>query len=191
MDDQIVDKIRQAWCQQRDEIRELRDEVKALREEVAALTKKSRGGMKRPSVDDLLVYAREMGWVDSDQHPDLVDVTVFHDYFESVGWVTGTGKPMKDWRAAMRVAKRKGWINASPSAARRQRKGTSKPESYDSWLFRVREVARDWDETERQSRYKSYLDADARRRNGESPKDSVASSEATGERNRTEAKGLF
>lgn len=32
----------------------------------------------------------------------LMDAEAFYDYFESVGWVIGKGKPMKDWKAACR-----------------------------------------------------------------------------------------
>lgn len=60
--------------------------------------RKERGGTKQivhPTRDQALAYKEEAGL-------DLVDVDLFMNHYESVGWKQKQGQPIKDWRAAMR-----------------------------------------------------------------------------------------
>ena len=43
------------------------------------------------------------------------DAAAFIDYFESVGWVVGGGKKMKDWKAAVRNWIRRNKTEPKPS----------------------------------------------------------------------------
>lgn len=54
----------------------------------------------QPSVQEVQEYAKTESLA--------IDAERFVDYFESVGWVIGKGKPMKSWRAAA-----KNWARAS------------------------------------------------------------------------------
>jgi hypothetical protein len=63
----------------------------------------------KPTSDDLLAYAREIGFRG-------FDAGRFLDHYEMVGWVTGRNRaPMRDWKAAVRLWRR----NARDWAAER------------------------------------------------------------------------
>lgn len=47
-----------------------------------------------PTLDEAKAYASEMGY--------QIDVDHFIDYYTANGWVQGRGKPIKDWKAALR-----------------------------------------------------------------------------------------
>lgn len=51
-------------------------------------------GFTPPTVEEVENYCDYLGkWIDAER---------FVDYYESVGWVIGNGKPMKDWKASVR-----------------------------------------------------------------------------------------
>lgn len=50
---------------------------------------------KKPTLDEVEKYCLERG--------NKINPQEFIDYYESVGWVIGKGKPMKDWKAAIRT----------------------------------------------------------------------------------------
>ena len=51
-------------------------------------------GFTPPTVREVEAYCDCLGeWIDAER---------FVDYYESVGWVIGNGKPMKDWKASVR-----------------------------------------------------------------------------------------
>jgi len=52
-------------------------------------------GFRKPTVNELRGYAREIKYTN-------FDADRFFDYYECCGWIVGKGKPMKDWRAAVR-----------------------------------------------------------------------------------------
>lgn len=60
-----------------------------------------------PTIDEVQQYCRERG--------SGVDAQRFYDYYSANGWVQGRGKPIKDWRAAVRTweAKDKEITNSS------------------------------------------------------------------------------
>lgn len=69
-----------------------------IKKEIEKEIKKKREGAKKfapPSREEALAYKAEAGL-------DSVDVDRFLDYYEANGWVQARGKPIKDWRAAMR-----------------------------------------------------------------------------------------
>lgn len=48
-----------------------------------------------PTLDEVQRYCRERG--------NNIDTQRFYDYYAANGWVQGRGKPIKDWRAAVRL----------------------------------------------------------------------------------------
>lgn len=60
----------------------------------------------KPTLEEVTAYIQEQGY--------SVDPQYFIDYEETVGWVVGkTRKPMKDWKAAVRLQE---YTNRKPSA---------------------------------------------------------------------------
>lgn len=53
---------------------------------------------KKPTVEEIRQYCTERG--------NTLDPEYFYDYYESVGWVVGKNRPMKDWKAAIRTWER-------------------------------------------------------------------------------------
>lgn len=52
-----------------------------------------------PSVDEVRSYCRE--------RQNNIDPEAFVDYYEANGWVQGRGKPIRDWKAAVRTWERR------------------------------------------------------------------------------------
>lgn len=48
-----------------------------------------------PTIDEVQCYCRERG--------NTIDAQRFYDYYTANGWTQGRGKPIKDWRAAVRL----------------------------------------------------------------------------------------
>lgn len=67
------------------------------------LKKESPSNFKKPSLEELEVYAKELEANFSVNH--------FFDYYEANGWKVGKNS-MKDWRATMRMWKHRGELNA-------------------------------------------------------------------------------
>lgn len=61
------------------------------------LSQKSAKRFKKPTVEEVESYAKEIGFD--------VNAQYFIDYYESKGWVVGKS-PMKDWKASLRTWKR-------------------------------------------------------------------------------------
>ena len=53
---------------------------------------------ERPTVDEIQAYC--------DERLNGIDAQQFFDYYEARGWKYGTGKPMVDWKAAVRTWER-------------------------------------------------------------------------------------
>ena len=53
--------------------------------------------MKHPTPTEIAEYAKSINFA--------LDGQKFYDYYESVGWVVGKNKPMKNWQAAVRTWK--------------------------------------------------------------------------------------
>ena len=53
---------------------------------------------KKPTIDDVRNYCLERN--------NKIDPQEFIDYYETVGWIVGKNKPMKDWKAAVRTWER-------------------------------------------------------------------------------------
>lgn len=51
-------------------------------------------GFIPPTVEEIEDYCDRIG--------EYIDAERFVDYYSSVGWVIGNGKPMKDWKASVR-----------------------------------------------------------------------------------------
>lgn len=51
-------------------------------------------GFIPPTVEEIEEYCDRIG--------EYIDAERFVDYYSSVGWVIGNGKPMKDWKASVR-----------------------------------------------------------------------------------------
>lgn len=53
---------------------------------------------KKPTIEEVKSYCLE--------RKNKIDPQAFIDYYETVGWIIGKGKPMKNWRAAVRTWER-------------------------------------------------------------------------------------
>ena len=51
--------------------------------------------LKKPTAQEVAAYCRERG--------NNIDAQRFVDFYEANGWVQGRGKPIRDWRAAVRT----------------------------------------------------------------------------------------
>lgn len=56
---------------------------------------KEKSRFKKPTVEEVEAYCRERG--------NSLSAQGFINYYDSVGWVIGKDKPMRDWRAAVRT----------------------------------------------------------------------------------------
>lgn len=54
--------------------------------------------LQRPTLDEVKTYCAERG--------NIVDAQRFFDFYEANGWCQGRGKPIRDWRAAVRTWER-------------------------------------------------------------------------------------
>lgn len=54
--------------------------------------------VQRPTLDEVKAYCAERG--------NIVDAQRFFDFYEANGWCQGRGKPIRDWRAAVRTWER-------------------------------------------------------------------------------------
>lgn len=111
---------------------ELRDKSKEIRvnKQETQQEKEGEKGRKRPparfvppTVEEVRAYCKERG--------NNVDPERFHDYYSANGWVQGKGKPIKDWKAAVRTWERNGTQkggngNAGTSTGGRKETGVSR-----------------------------------------------------------------
>ena len=51
--------------------------------------------IQKPTLEELKEYCSQMGY--------KVDAEKFYLYYEQCGWTVGKNKPMKDWRASLRL----------------------------------------------------------------------------------------
>lgn len=75
-----------------------RTEGTERKEGTASAASRSKRFLK-PSVAEVSAYISESGYT--------IDPTAFVDFYDSVGWKIGKGKPMKDWKAAVRTWERR------------------------------------------------------------------------------------
>lgn len=74
-----------------------------------------------PSVDEVKAYAQERG--------GLVDAQEFHDHYTANGWVQGDrGKPLVDWKAAVRK-----WEHGERKRKPQQASRLPTPEEISTW----------------------------------------------------------
>ena len=71
--------------------------------------KRSARKFVKPSLDDVCAYCR--------QRKNNVSADQFIDHYDANGWVQGKGKPIRDWKAAVRTWERNGIRRQSPAAA--------------------------------------------------------------------------
>lgn len=74
---------------------EAKDKPKGKKSLPQATTSKPTPRFVPPTLEEVQEYCRERG--------NTVDAQRFHDYYAANGWVQGRGKPIKDWRAAVRL----------------------------------------------------------------------------------------
>lgn len=106
-----------------------------------------------PTLEEVRAYCHE--------RKNTVDPERFHDYYSANGWVQGKGKPIKDWKAAVRTWERNG--NGSVGSGQRTQKNPPKSmqpgDNYQPTRDRIQEQ-NDWldkflKEQEGQERYES------------------------------------
>ncbi len=87
-------------------------------EEIGVQGKRVRA-FEPPTLEDVLKYCEERG--------NGIDAISFYDFYEANGWVQGKqGKPLKDWKAAVRYWERNG-INKNTSSDGRQQAAPAAP----------------------------------------------------------------
>ena len=111
MDTQCIQDVSKSDTQVREELGEIRKEIA---ENKAATPPRSR--FVPPSLEEVQAYCSE--------RQNSVDAAHFLDFYAANGWVQGKGKPIKDWKAAVRTWER----NRSGSE---QTAITQKPRQFD------------------------------------------------------------
>ena len=71
------------------------------------IPKEKRPRFEKPSLEDVKSYCKEQR--------STVNPERFFDYYETNGWVQGKGKPIHNWKAAVRSWGKNGIKNAKPS----------------------------------------------------------------------------
>lgn len=85
---------------------------------------------KKPTVEEVREYCAERG--------NTIDPEYFCDYYDSVGWVVGKNRPMKDWKAAVRTWER----NEKKHNIVRLPTGQARREYTQSWYDKDAEIRR-------------------------------------------------
>lgn len=93
-------------------------------------TTKKKKRFKKPTVEEVREYCAERG--------NTIDPEYFCDYYESVGWVVGKNRPMKDWKAAVRTWER----NEKKHNIVRLPTGQARREYTQSWYDKDAEIRR-------------------------------------------------
>ena len=87
---------------------------------------------QQPSVDEVRAYCEE--------RRNGIDPQRFVDYYTANGWVQGKGKPIKDWRAAVRTWEQQNQaIRADPGSGK-QEPGSFSLDAFDQLVNRFPEV---------------------------------------------------
>ncbi len=73
------------------------------------LPKEKRPRFEIPSLEEVKSYCID--------RRNKVNAEQFRDHYEANGWVQGKGKPIRDWKAAVRTWERNGIKNAKPSSS--------------------------------------------------------------------------
>lgn len=84
----------------------------------------------KPTPEEVRAYCQERG--------NTIDPEYFCDYYESVGWVVGKNRPMKDWKAAVRTWER----NEKKHNIVRLPTGQARQEYKQSWYDKDAEIRR-------------------------------------------------
>jgi hypothetical protein len=69
--------------------------------------REKRPRFEKPLIQDVKAYCQE--------RRNRVNPEQFVDHYEANGWIQGKGKPIRDWKAAVRTWERNGIKNAKPS----------------------------------------------------------------------------
>lgn len=83
-----------------------------------------------PSVDEVKAYCTEMSYG--------VDAEAFVDFYAARGWSYGTGKPMKDWKAAVRT-----WVKRDKERVEPGKKRGKEQPDYQPSAERIKATG-DW-----------------------------------------------
>ena len=86
---------------------ETEHETERLQEPSTHIPKEKRPRFEKPSLNDVKAYCTE--------RRSTVNPERFMDYYEANGWIQGKGKPIRDWKAAVRTWEKNGIKNAKPS----------------------------------------------------------------------------
>ena len=85
---------------------ELGTELGTLSIPINPSTKEKSPRFEIPSLKDIKAYCIE--------RRNKVNADQFHDHYTANGWIQGKGKPIRDWKAAVRTWERNGFKNATP-----------------------------------------------------------------------------
>jgi hypothetical protein len=85
--------------------RETEHETERLQEPSTHIPKEKRPRFEKPSLEDVKAYCKE--------RRNRVNPEQFCDHYEANGWIQGKGKPIRDWKAAVRTWERNGFDNST------------------------------------------------------------------------------
>ena len=107
-----------------EQLKELKELIEKQEKEILALkSKPKRTQFKKPNIEELNSYAKEMDY--------KFDAQRFYDYYESNGWKVGRGK-MQDWKASVR-----GWVSRNKDY---QKQDENIPSKYEpDWVKEMQE----------------------------------------------------
>lgn len=71
---------------------------KHKQKQIKEVSKDTKKNFEPPTVEDVKAYCLERG--------NSVDANIFVDFYTANGWVQGKGKPIRDWKAAVRTWER-------------------------------------------------------------------------------------
>lgn len=96
--------------------------------------------MKKPTLEEVKQYCAE--------RKNAVDPELFFDHYTANGWVQGRGKPLKDWKAAVRTWERNE-LGRKREAEKKTKAAPRKPLTGKQARFRLVSIykvtaARDW-----------------------------------------------
>ena len=93
------------------DIKKLSDESKKVPTGGTPSSSKNRG-FEIPSLEDVKAYGASIGVTEA-------QAEIYHDSKTANGWTLGNGKSVKDWRADLRVWKRKGYLDSKQPTSTR------------------------------------------------------------------------
>ena len=85
----------------------IEEERKGVQGKRKPTTKSTQRRFTPPTIEEVMEYCQERN--------NGIDPIQFFDFYEANGWIQGKGKPIKDWKAAVRTWERNGVVTTNSS----------------------------------------------------------------------------